>query len=396
MAELSAAAPYGDPREINTAKNVYTVRGSVSPDELFTLRRGALVGVRPGDYRMIEQVLDGTPRADLDIVGMYDDELDTIDPVVSVGANDEALDAFGKSLRVKVREGDLGNFDTAAPGINKILPEHVGQPCFAKNDNTLWLTDDGGTLSFAGLVYSVNTRGNSTKVTVRNTFEIRSEWKNRAAAALALAIAAPSRAVRGVVAANVADLAAFTVAGNDGLTYAVGERVLLANQTTAAECGVYVVGTVVLGVAPLTRAADMPAGAAYVNGSVVEVSEGTIWRGSSWKVMATGAKVVGTDDPLYYPREWRKTVTLASGTYLDGAGGGSEPLFLFSTTTSSVQATRNTAGGTLTNTTHYFCPVAARIAGKAGTAAASVTASVAAGTVNTADTSTVDLVILNW
>lgn len=36
------------------------------------------------------------------------------------------------------------------------------------------------------------------------------------------------RYVRGVVFANVADLAAFTVAGNDGLTYAAGERVLLA------------------------------------------------------------------------------------------------------------------------------------------------------------------------
>lgn len=204
------------------------------------------------------------------------------------------------------------------------------------------------------------------------------------------------RCVRGVVTANIADLAAFTVASNDGLTYVAGERVLLVGQTTAAQCGIYVVGTVATGTAPLTRAADMPAAMAVTNGMVVEVSEGTIWRGSSWKAMCTGAAVVGTNDPLFYPRHWMKTVTLSSGTYLAGAGGGGEPVFLFSTTTSSVQATRNTAGGTLTNTTHHFCPVASRIAGKAGTAAVSVTASVAAGTVNTADTSTVDLMVTNW
>jgi hypothetical protein len=204
------------------------------------------------------------------------------------------------------------------------------------------------------------------------------------------------RCVRGVVTANVSDLTAFTVASNDGLTYVEGERVLLAAQTTAAQCGIYTVGTVAAGAAPLTRATDMPTGMAITNGMVVEVSEGTIWRGSSWKAMCTGAKVVGTDDPLFYPRRWSKIVTLASGTYTAGAGGGSEPVFLFSTTTSDVQATRNTAGGTLTNTTHYFAPTTGRIAGKAGTAAVVVTASVAAGTVNTADTSTINLMVTNW
>src|SRR6478736_1960133 len=181
MAELATTAPFGDPREIDTGslKNIYTVRGSVAPDELFTFRKGALVGIRPGDVRMIEVVLDGEPRADLEIVGVYDDEMGTLDPIIDVGGDDEALDSYGKSVRVKVREGDLGNFDTAAPGPNQILAEHVGLPCYAKNDNTLWLTDDGGMLSFAGLVAGVNSRG---KVTLRNTFDIRNDWKNYGAA----------------------------------------------------------------------------------------------------------------------------------------------------------------------------------------------------------------------
>jgi hypothetical protein len=210
---------------------------------------------------------------------------------------------------------------------------------------------------------------------------------------LAAGIIAP---VRGVVVANVADLAAFTVAANDGLTYTAGQRVLLAAQTTAAQCGIYVVGTVAAGVAPLTRAADLPTGASYVPGATVEVSEGDVFYGSTWKIMATGTKIVGTDDPLFYPRSYRKTITLASGTYTIGAGGGSELLFLWSTTKSSVQATRNTAGGTLTLTTHYYVPVLSRIPGKAGTAAVAVLASVAAGTINTADNSTIDVLVENW
>src|SRR5262245_50683244 len=62
--------------------------------------------------------------------------------------------------------------------------------------------------------------------------------------------------VRGVVDADVADLEAFTVAGNDGLTYAEGQRVFLAAQSTGAQIGIYVVGAVDAGVAPLTRALD--------------------------------------------------------------------------------------------------------------------------------------------
>ncbi len=220
-------------------------------------------------------------------------------------------------------------------------------------------------------------------------------------ALLELAQMAPTRRVRGVVPSNVTSLAAFTVTGNaydDGLTYVAGDRVLLAGQTTAADCGVYVVGTVASTTAPLTRAPDMPAALVLPNGSVVEVSEGTVFRGSSWKAMSTtaGGAVIGTNDPTFYPRAYSKIVTLSSGTYTVGAGGGSEFLFLYSTTTSSIQATRCTAGGTLTLTTHYYTPATGRIAGKSGTAAAVVTASVAAGTVNTADTSTVNVLVVNW
>jgi hypothetical protein len=206
------------------------------------------------------------------------------------------------------------------------------------------------------------------------------------------------RTVRGVALANVADLNAFTVS-NNGITYVAGDRILLAAQSTGAQNGVYVVGTVDAGAAPLTRAADMPTGYALPVGTVIEVGpEGTEYASSSWKATATtaGGAVIGTNDPLFYPRVFKKTVTLAAGTYTIGAGGGSESLFLKSTTASMINISRNIAAGTLTGTVMYVAPVANRTAGIAGTAAVVVRSAVEAGTIQNQDESTLDVLITNW
>lgn len=202
----------------------------------------------------------------------------------------------------------------------------------------------------------------------------------------------PTPQVRGVVAANVADLAAFTVAGNDGLTFVEGDRVLLALQTTAAQCGIYKVGPVSGGVAALSRVADMPLGADIENGRVIEVSEGTLYAGTSWKAMCTGACVVGTDDPLFYPRKLRiSAVALVAGTKTLNATQG---VWLFSTSKSTVHINVNTPN-TVTSTVQYQAAAAGRTAGKVGTAAVVVQANVAAGTINVADISTLDVTINN-
>lgn len=205
--------------------------------------------------------------------------------------------------------------------------------------------------------------------------------------------------VRGVVYNDQADLTAFTVASDEGLTYTEGQTLALVGQTTGAECGPYVVGAVAAGVAALSRPAWWYAAMSIRNGFTFEVSEGTWFAGSSWKSMTTGAKVVDTDDPLFYPRNFRQTVTLAAGVYTIGVGSSAtpdEPLFLFSTTRSMVTALRNTADTCTATTGGYGAPVASRIAGKRGTAAVLVQAQVAAGTLNNADISTVDVLITNW
>ncbi len=212
-----------------------------------------------------------------------------------------------------------------------------------------------------------------------------------AASVAAAAAAMPVFRARGVSITNVADLAAFVVS-NNGVTYVANDVILLANQTTAAECGLYKVGTVA-GTAPLTRIAALPAAAAYVNGTVVEVSEGTLYAGSSWKAMCTGAKVVGTHDPLFYPRTSKGILTLASGTYTLGS---TEGFYLFSAAC-PIECTMNTPGGTLTLTTGgYGANTLGRTAGKSGAGAAIVIARVAAGTIDTANNSTVDYCATNW
>lgn len=224
--------------------------------------------------------------------------------------------------------------------------------------------------------------------------------------ALERSIVAPSRNVRGVVCSNVSDLTAFTVAGT-GITFVEGDRVLLAVQSTAAQCGIYVVGEVSGGTAALTRAGDMPSGARIPNGVTIEVAEGSydgaFYVNSTWKATATttGGWVVGTNDPAFYPRSYKQTITLASGTYTIGSGSSAnpdEPLFLLSGAV--VQATRNTVGGVVTSTITYAAPSGSRTAGKGGVASGAaalvINAAVAAGTVNSSDTSTVDVLVVNW
>lgn len=207
---------------------------------------------------------------------------------------------------------------------------------------------------------------------------------------IASQLGAGLRVVRGVVTANVADIAAFVIAGNDGLTYAAGQRVLLALQTTPAQNGIYVVGTVA-GTAPLTRAADFALGDAIVNGCCVEVSEGTLYAGTTWKAMCTGACVVATDDPLFYPKEIRITVTLSAGAKtLDTTQG----VWLFSTTKSNVHPTCNTPIA-VTATVGLSAPVASRTAGKRGTASVLINAFKADATVDTDNVSKVDITIFN-
>jgi hypothetical protein len=198
-----------------------------------------------------------------------------------------------------------------------------------------------------------------------------------------------TRQVRGVVTANVSDLTAFTVASNDGLTYAAGQRILLAGQTTKSQNGPYVVGTVASTTAPLTRPTDFATASVVPSGLVVEVSEGTLFAQSSWKLTtaATSGATVGTTSIDFYPRYVGQTVTLSSGTITIA----NVPLL---SATKSLISINRTTPSTPTSTIQYN-PITLT-PGVVGTASIVLNAQVAAGTINASDASVLNVGVTNW
>lgn len=187
--------------------------------------------------------------------------------------------------------------------------------------------------------------------------------------------------VRGVASGNVANLAAFTVAGHFGLTFAEGERVALPSQTTGAEDGIYVVGVVGGGTAPLTRASDWPLAAVLPEGQVIQVQEGT--QAGEWKATVAGAITVGTTSPALYPKIQQGTSAALGG----GTGSITISNVWLKATTNSIQATHNTHAG---SPGWLQVPVASRTAGVPGTGQFVIDSS------DNADTSTVDWLVTNY
>jgi hypothetical protein len=169
MSDLATASPtYGLTRSIEPPRG--DINGFLRPS-MGKIRKGAIMGRRAGS-RLLEPVLDASARSDLEIIGCFDG-IDSIPAYTDAGSNGEALDGDGLPVEVVMRDGALGRFDTGT-GANEITADDIGQPCFAKNDNTLWLTDNGGTLSFAGIISGVAADG---KIELCTDWRIRSLWK---------------------------------------------------------------------------------------------------------------------------------------------------------------------------------------------------------------------------
>lgn len=100
----------------------------------------------------------------------------------------------------------------------------------------------------------------------------------------------------------------------DGVTYAQGDVVLLVNQGTASQNGPYYVGAVAAGSAPLTRVPDFATGAVLAPAQTCEVSEGTVFANSTWKITTTGNITVDTTNHAWYPRVQRGTGATGGGT----------------------------------------------------------------------------------
>lgn len=124
---------------------------------------------------------------------------------------------------------------------------------------------------------------------------------------------------RGVVTVNESLTAFDSVTGGtirDGVTYAQGDVVLLVAQSSASQNGLYYVGAVASGSAPLTRVPDYATGTVFSAGQpqVVELGpDGTVFGLSTWKLTTTGAVTVDTTNTAWLPRTVKGTQALSGG-----------------------------------------------------------------------------------
>jgi hypothetical protein len=102
----------------------------------------------------------------------------------------------------------------------------------------------------------------------------------------------------------------------DGVTLAVGDRVLIKAQTSAAANGIYVVSSLggVSSKYKFIRSDDMRSGSAVIPGAEVSVLEGTVAAGKDFVVVATAPVTLGTTSITFRPLAQETTATLVGGT----------------------------------------------------------------------------------
>lgn len=101
--------------------------------------------------------------------------------------------------------------------------------------------------------------------------------------------------VRVATTANIATLAGGAPNTLDGVSLALNDRVLVKDQTTGSQNGIYSVTTVGTGAnGTFTRATDADASAEVTNGMTTVVDEGTLYADTMWTLITNGAITLGT------------------------------------------------------------------------------------------------------
>jgi hypothetical protein len=262
----------------------------------------------------------------------------------------------------------------------------IGAPAYAADDHTVYDNSNGDTLKFAGYFQGMEADGK-----VRVLIPLF----DATAVDQATGDGVNSFRVRNIVNGNIADLAAYTVASdaarNDATLNVEGDLVLLVAQSTAAQNGLYTVGTVAAGTAPLTRHWGMFTGHIFEKDDFeFVVGEGTVFAHSKWFNSAAGT--IGTNDPACFPESVTISQALVAGT----ATITSIPVL--SVTKTGFTLTRRVAN-TSTLTVGGYCVSTGGAngvtAGALGTASVVIEACVAAGTINAADISTLNITVTN-
>lgn len=324
---------------------------------------------------------------------------------------------YGSAGALQV-EVDRGAFWLNLNADSTVTIANFGANVYASDDNTVSLSDGGGTRPLAGYLLSIPTTPGipglvngtaSLKVAVQvgmpSPWAAVSEQQSLSTLGKARAVVTAIDAYGGSGTNVLTETTASSGFGTqDGVTVAVGDIVFLqggtANLSAAKDSGPWQITT--LGSASvkwvLTRPDWFSTGATVPPGYVIELGgEGTMWGGTSWKSFAAvGSAVVGTNDPEFYVGRVTQEVTLSSGVgHLSQTGAHSNNVGIYSATASQVVVTYTGTGGT-TGTVSYGLG-AALTPGYIGTSVATLWAFATAMAHNTSGEAGVLLAtVINW
>lgn len=126
-----------------------------------------------------------------------------------------------------------------------------------------------------------------------------------------------------LVGVYVSGVFTYTATGTDnidGVNLALGNRVLVKNQTTTFQNGIYTVTTAgSLGVAGvLTRASDANTSGEFKTGDSIFVTSGTINTSTTWAYTGSDSPNIGTDAITYAQTAGQGTVTAGNGITITG------------------------------------------------------------------------------
>lgn len=276
-----------------------------------------------------------------------------------------------------------------------ISQANVGQNCFAADDNTVSLSDLGGTRPFAGVIMPMQ-KGSAAALATSSQVAVWLGAPNAYALNPQVLTTVTEFKARNVV----TSLAAYTGSGTntltasangawaaqDGVTNAAGDVVFIfattSNLTSAVDSGPWVISS--LGGASakfvLVRPDWFVTGAAVIQGlDIVIGGEGTAWAGNTFRSFAGTGQIIGTNDPVFYPKF--QSVTTAAMT----AGVSAANSTLFVRALAQFSPIPVTPGGT-----QGILRMSTSTAGYPGTSSLVVTSS--SGT----DTSTVKIQVVNF
>jgi len=277
---------------------------------------------------------------------------------------------------------------TNGSGVDAITAAHVGRLCYASDDNVVNLTDGAGLRPPAGRIEGLD--GTQVKVALGEG----SLWDEAEDVLDPTSVVTLKTAVvRNILNGDVPDLAAYVVASdaarNDATLGVEGDLVLAVAQTTAAQNGLYRIGVVAAGLAPLTRVSPMPTGYVFVADEYeIKVRSGTVNAHSTWFNSAGGT--VGTNTQGFVPESITQSVAFPVNTGLIVITN----VPILSTTKTGLAAT-NIAEVTADLTVRYSRQPGTVVAGALGTASITLMAEIAAGGVNVDDDSTMLITITN-